>query len=519
MTIARTITRNIASNWAGFAVNLAVIFFLTPIIIAHLGGEAYGLWLMLHSFVGYYGLVDMGLRAGIVQTITRRIADNDSDSVRRHVGAALPALAMLGGLLLLIATILAWAVASSIDVSEELRIQIIPVVLLSAASFCIQMMQAPYQSVLTGLQRFDIDNVYLVASRLISAVLTVGVLWNEGGLVGLACVTLLMAIFDGGLRWFRARRMYPALVGLRWIRNDAELKELWKAGFWNTMTYVSRQLIFFSDAIVITYLIGSIAVVPFGIAGSMIGHCNRLVTLSVRVLFPAMANLRSSDDVEKRRRLYFTMTRLVTGVSVAATICGSVLLTPFVKLWLSNTDVLAAVQSQTPVLFLVLGCASIFVSFQRSGTQLLLAEGKIRSVAILYSGEALCNLVVSIGLGLVFGVVGIAIGTLLPAALFATFGHLPRHAEILHLPKAKVFAGVMARPALFAVCLSGFSFLYSRLFYPDGWPQFLGCCIVHGCIAISLLVVLLLEHEQRQVFLSAPGKLVRHLRRPIANSL
>lgn len=517
-SVTRTVTRNIAANWVGFAVNLAVIFFLTPIIIERLGGEAYGLWLLLQSLVGYYGLVDLGLRAGIVQTITRRIADDDSDAVRRHISAALPMLAGLGAVLMVIATFLAMTVSQSIDVSPELRRQIVPVVLLNALAFCAQMIFAPYQSVLTGMQRFDIENLFVICSRLVSACITVAVLWSGGGLIGLALVTACMALIDGALRWLRARHLYPALVGLRWIWSPVELKELWKFGMWNAATYVSRQLIFFTDAIVITYIIGAAAVVPFGIAGSIIDQCNRLVTISVRVLFPAMAHLRSSKDLPKRRQLYFTTSRLVIGVSVAATICGSVLLAPFVGLWLSETDVLAEIKSQTPLLFLLLGTASVFVSVQRCGTQLLLAEGEVRSVAMLYAGEAICNLILSLGLGKLYGVVGVAVGTLLPAALFAIFGHLPRHARVLELSDTAVMWRVLARPAVFACVLGIVSYVCSLLFTPVGWTGLTLAFLLQGSVALTLLAWVLLEPTQRQILKSLPAKVLHRFRRPIVES-
>lgn len=517
-SLAHTVTRNIAANWVGFAVNAVVIFFLTPIIIEKLGGEAYGLWLLLQSLVGYYGLVDLGLRAGIVQTITRRIADDDSSAVRRHIAAALPMLALLGVVLLVIATILAVIVSQSIDVSPELRRQIVPVVLLNAVAFCSQMLFAPYQSVLTGLQRFDIENLFVVVSRVISAVVTVLVLSLGGGLVALSMVTACTAVINGALRWLRARHMYPALHGLRWCWNVSELKELWKFGIWNAATYISRQLIFFTDAIVITYLIGTAAVVPFGIAGSIIDQCNRLVTISVRVLFPAMAHLRSSKDLGKRRILYFTMSRLVIGVSVAATICGSALLAPFIGLWLRDTDVLAEIESQAPLLFLLLGGASVFVSVQRCGTQLLLAEGAVRSVALLYAGEAVCNLILSLALGKLYGVVGVALGTLLPAALFAILGHLPRHARALQFSPPAVLWRVLARPTVFACVLAAVSYLCYRLFTPVGWVELIFAFLLQGSLAISLIAWVLLEPAQRQILKSIPDKLVNQFRTPVANS-
>ena len=77
MNVAKTVLRNVAANWVGFGSQVIVTLLLTPFVIKQIGTEAYGLWLLLQSAVGYYGMVDMGLRAGLTQTIARRIARQD----------------------------------------------------------------------------------------------------------------------------------------------------------------------------------------------------------------------------------------------------------------------------------------------------------------------------------------------------------------------------------------------------------------------------------------------------------
>src|SRR5882762_7953282 len=59
--------KNVASSWAGLAVNVAVGFFLSPFILHHLGDEAFGLWVLIFSLTGYYGLFDFGIRSSLIR--------------------------------------------------------------------------------------------------------------------------------------------------------------------------------------------------------------------------------------------------------------------------------------------------------------------------------------------------------------------------------------------------------------------------------------------------------------------
>jgi O-antigen/teichoic acid export membrane protein len=56
VSLSSSILRNIASNWAGYAVNAAVTLVLTPFVLHQLGDARYGVWVLTSSIVGYYGL-------------------------------------------------------------------------------------------------------------------------------------------------------------------------------------------------------------------------------------------------------------------------------------------------------------------------------------------------------------------------------------------------------------------------------------------------------------------------------
>ena len=60
MSLTRRLLRNIASNWAGYVVQVAVGFFLTPFVVHSLGETQYGVWTLVVGVTGYYGLLDLG---------------------------------------------------------------------------------------------------------------------------------------------------------------------------------------------------------------------------------------------------------------------------------------------------------------------------------------------------------------------------------------------------------------------------------------------------------------------------
>ena len=67
----RQILRNVGSSWFALGVNVLVGIFLSPYILHRLGDDAFGLWILIFSVTGYYGLFDLGIRSSIVRYVAK----------------------------------------------------------------------------------------------------------------------------------------------------------------------------------------------------------------------------------------------------------------------------------------------------------------------------------------------------------------------------------------------------------------------------------------------------------------
>ena len=74
---APSILRSTVANWAAFAVAAVVSFLLSPFIVHRLGNSAYGTWVLLGSFVGYLGLLDLGVRGAVTRFVANQYAAGD----------------------------------------------------------------------------------------------------------------------------------------------------------------------------------------------------------------------------------------------------------------------------------------------------------------------------------------------------------------------------------------------------------------------------------------------------------
>lgn len=497
MSIAKTVLQNVASSWVGLASQIIVTLLLTPFIMEKLGTEAYGVWLLLQGLVGYYGLMDLGLQAGLTQSITRRIAADDIASVRRHLAASIPLLCGFAGVILVAALLVAILLPHLVEMSAELADVAWLVVITQAVGAAAKIPITPFGAVLVGLQRYDVANAISVITRIVFALATWWVLYLGGGLVGLSLVLTLTNFLDSAIRVMAARRMLPGICGAGFSFCRSELSEITNVGGWNFVIGASRQFIYFSDALTIGFLFSAIAVAPYGIAASFVEFGNKIVVSATKVLFPTMTHISKSGNISAQRELYILATRMTLGVSMTIFVLGTAWISPFLKLWLGQSAENQLVHQQAPMIFAVLAIAFTFVGFQRSGIQLLLANNRLKLLASLMGIEALLNLIFSLSFGWFIGPIGVAIGTLIPAFVLGVFVHVPFHAKALEVLYPRLLFQVLLRPLAYLFLLSlaiwviRFSFLT-----PTSWEAILLLAGVVSPLIALLLFPLLLSSAQ-----------------------
>src|SRR6202043_2400073 len=99
MSLKTRALKNVASSWTGLAVNIAVGFFLSPFILHHLGDEAFGLWVLIFSITGYYGIFDFGIRSSLIRYVSKFQAVGDTDQLARVVNTSLFVYSLIAAIL------------------------------------------------------------------------------------------------------------------------------------------------------------------------------------------------------------------------------------------------------------------------------------------------------------------------------------------------------------------------------------------------------------------------------------
>ncbi len=81
--------KNVGSSWFGLGMNVIVGLFLSPFILHRLGDDAFGLWVLIFSITGYYGLFDFGIRSSIIRFVSKYTATRDYERLNEVLNTSL----------------------------------------------------------------------------------------------------------------------------------------------------------------------------------------------------------------------------------------------------------------------------------------------------------------------------------------------------------------------------------------------------------------------------------------------
>src|SRR3982074_1065119 len=117
------IIKNISSSWFSLGITIVPGIFLSPFILHHLGDTAFGVWVLIFSVTGYYGLFDLGIRSSVIRYVSKYTATGDSEKLTHFVSTALFSYTCIGLLTMALTATLSSSVEHLFKIPHEMHSQ------------------------------------------------------------------------------------------------------------------------------------------------------------------------------------------------------------------------------------------------------------------------------------------------------------------------------------------------------------------------------------------------------------
>ena len=233
----------IVLNYVNMGLGNLIPIFYTPIMLALLGTEEYGLYKLSSSITSYLSLVSLGIGSAVTRYLIKERTKNGQQGEEKIFGLFMVIFQAIAIITLAIGTILVFNLhiwyADSLTDTELLRMRIL--VFLMVCNMALGFSSSPYTSVITTHERFIFLQCMNILSTCVAPLLNLLVLYLGYSSIGMAVISLATSIVIRFINIIYVHRY----MGLRPSYNKLPfslIREILVFSFWVFLSNISAQL-------------------------------------------------------------------------------------------------------------------------------------------------------------------------------------------------------------------------------------------------------------------------------------
>ena len=420
--------RNISTRYLAIFIDGALGLVTLPFNLSHLGPAAYGLWALTTSVTWFFGVLDLGYGGALVKFIAQYRAWRDRAALNEILSTVALVFAAMGATSFVLALGLAWYFDVLFNIEPGQLNTARYVLLIVAAYLSVRFPLAIFGAVVYGFQRYYYNNAVSIGTSLTVAAVNVAVLSAGYGLVELVAATTAVRTLSLGLFAWNAWRVYPGMEIRPSLFRRARLREVTGFSVYMMALGWSTKLNYSSDPIVIGAILDTTAVGVWTVGQRLAQVAQQLTRQLNDAFFPAVVD---SDAAQRHDRLQLILlhgTKLSLALAVPLCVGLIVLAEPLIHGWVGARFAASVRPAQIMLVVVLVRIASA------SANIILKGAGEHRLLTFTDGATAIVNVILSIVLIRPFGLVGVALGTLIPTTAAAALVLYPAACRRVNLP-------------------------------------------------------------------------------------
>jgi len=447
--------RNTVSNYLRTILRLASGLVLFRLTFQQLTAEQFGFYSLLWSLFGYTILLDFGLGFTAQKAVAEKTATGRIDELNELISTIFWTF-FATGVMLLIGFLagrpffLEWTKVSPANLATFSSAY-----LMFVAGMACAFPFGIFPEMLRGLQRIDLANWISIGATLVNLVLLGGALLAGWSFPTIVLISVATTVAPNLIAWFLVR---PRIPGLSLHPRHFRLRAIHGVLSFSLVAYLitfTNLIMSRTDQAVIGFTIG-VSFVALYQAGYKVSEMFGMFSVQMQdALTPAAARLNIQGDRGGLRHLLLRSTQLTLLLTIPLYSLSAAYLEPLIR-------TLTGLKAIEPATYWI-GEALLLATFSSLVTnscskRILMMCGWEKKLLVLSLVDAGANLVLSLWLVYPLGVLGVAIGTLIPTVLIGWLWVLPltaRFAEASIGSYLRQTFGPVAVPVLAGMAVLG----------------------------------------------------------------
>lgn len=302
----RRSVRNAAYSSADYLLLPILWLISTPIFVAHLGTDRFGIWMLVNTLMGVSGIMAFGLTDATIKYVSKYRAIGDEARVVRVVRSTLTMYSLLGAVTAVIVFFIAPLLVNHVfRVEEQNTVLAISALQIGGMGIAVRFFDSVFQSAIYGYERYDlVARVTMVTNALTIGINVVLVLVGYG-LIAVLVNTFGWIVASGCCKaWLAKNTLIKSLV-LRPVLDRATLKEIFSFGIYSWVQGIGGILLGQVDRLLVASLLGTTALSYYAICLQLAQQIHSLLARTTSFIFPLASAIKEAGAIDRLRSLYF----------------------------------------------------------------------------------------------------------------------------------------------------------------------------------------------------------------------
>jgi len=451
------------TNWLSLGMNLLVGFFLTPYIIKTIGTEQFGLWSLIITVVGYYGFLDLGVTGAVMRYMTWHIAKKEHDELNRVFNTALLFFSFTGMIVIAVSLMAPRPLAYFFKIGEAGFIPFRNLILIVGISAGIIFPSRVFSTLIRAHEQWVTYNILQSVSTAIRGILAYLSLSSGGGVTGLALVYAAVEILFFLTAIAIVQLRYKELtISFQYI-SLSRLSPLMTFGFFSIIIQMGDLLRFQIDETLIAKYTDMTQVGVYAVAAQLFRYLSRISIATFSSIQPRLTVIAAEEGHINLSRAFLHYSGPVSLIIALFGVMAFTAGYDFLRLWLPASFT-ATNEAALVLNILIIGLVPDLMT--GISVNALQALNKHRYYAWQTLIEGIANLILSLILVRYYGIMGVALGTALPALLTRLVIQPVYMSRILHFPLYPYMLQVLVKPLMLCAGVTGIMSITPTAWFP-----------------------------------------------------
>lgn len=335
----RKISANIVMSVLSFGVTILISLFVTPHIVAKLGGEAYGFVGLANSFVNYASLITIALNSMASRFVSIEIFKKDYDEANKYFTSVLIANVFISLALFPVAFVFIWKMQTFLNIPQNILWDVKITFAIVFVQFLVNIILSIFE-----IATFVTNRLYLTQrNNVIAAFIRLFIILIGFSFIGTRLFFLTLGSFIGAIfiyimNFYYTRKYLPELRVRKQSFHFSYIKKLLASGVWNLVNKLSSILLDGLDLLITNLFIGTIEMGALSISKTIPAMFLSLRGTLDYPFTPPMTKCYAEGDIEGVVR-YARLGNKVLGVFMIAPMATfAVYGLDFFHLWVPSQD-------------------------------------------------------------------------------------------------------------------------------------------------------------------------------------